>query len=192
VEQSRLRAALNGDRAARVELGRWISRELSAFFLVKKKYPKVVAYDLVQSTAVALVKKLDEAPDDPAKFQRWMIGFAKMQILSDAEKIRRERARIEILQRRRAQPSTSVGSLMFMQRVRSKQLELLDWAIAQLPKNLREAIEDYLDERERKSIAATRGIKVRSVDRAIWEAINALRNLVRLRRLTPPSTPASS
>ena len=175
MERSRLEAALNGDRAARVELGRFISRELFAFF-TKKKYPKVAAYELVQSTAEALAKKIDDAPHDPARFRRWMFGFAKMQMRAEREKARRERARIENLQRRRVQPATSIGSLMFLQRVRSKQWQLLDWAIEQLPPHLRDVIEDYLDERERKSIAATRGIKVRSVDRAIWQAIDALRD----------------
>lgn len=78
-----------------------------------------------------------------------------------------------------------MASLMFALRVRSKQSKILDWAIAQLPRAQRAAIEAERAGRDRKSFARDWGIAVRRVDWLIWKGTKVLRKLVRRFRVTP-------
>jgi RNA polymerase sigma factor (sigma-70 family) len=188
MERSRLQAALAGDAAARVELGHWIARELLAFF---RTFPENEIDDLVQDTAEDLIKKLDQAPDDPERFRRWMLGFAKIQARRFVPREQRERQRADELQRR-VSPRTPTAVHMFTERLRSNQRRLLAWAIERLPDNLRDALEHHLAGRDHESLARARGVTMGTARWLVWRATQALRELVQSIRLTRSSVRSST
>jgi hypothetical protein len=185
MQRSRLKAALAGDVDAQVELAHWMTYELLAFFRARK-LPSGELDDLVQATVAELVEKWNDAPDDPVRFRRWMVGFAKMQARRFVPREQRQRERAARL-RDRVSPRTSTAALMFEERLRSKQRKLLAWAIERLPDNLRDAIEDHLAGRGHKSLARARGVTMGTARWLVWRATEALRELVQSVRLTRPS-----
>jgi hypothetical protein len=192
MERSRLKVALAGDVDARVELAYWMTYELLAFFRARK-FPSGEIDDLVQNTIAELLEKETDAPDDPVRFRRWMLGFAKMQARRFVPREQRQRERAARL-RDHVSPRTSTATLMFRERLRSKQRKLLAWAIERLPDNLRDALEDHLAGRDRSSFARARGITMGTARWMIWSATKALRELVQSVRWTRPSarSPISS
>lgn len=73
MDREQLRAAKAGDPAAREAVGRYFARELRVLY--RSRVPRDVASVLLQRTALDIVEKFDEAPEEPAAFGRWVRGF---------------------------------------------------------------------------------------------------------------------
>ena len=183
-----LRAAKAGDTAALNSVWRWCATELRAFF--RARVSRENAAVLAQRTAIDLIKKFDQAPDDPAEFRGWVRGFGRKVEL----RWRRETARYaEVLADFEDQggspargPESELGA--------HEERELLRSAIEQLPSPYRSTLRMRNAQLDVRQIAAELGIAEGTVRWRLMVAHQKLVELIeeaRVTQATPPTKAAS-
>ncbi|WP_181197509.1 RNA polymerase sigma factor [Enhygromyxa salina] len=187
-----IHAARAGDPRAYKELGRWLNRELRAFF--SNNFSDTEIDDLVQQTCEDTLKKLDTfESSDANEFRKWVLKAASFEAKTKTRERHREWARRRALHARAVTPKLSPTSSLYEREWR----EAFARCLAQLPEHERQAVQHWLDGGDDAELAERAGISVKTVWTRRHRGRNRLGELLKLALRTPilqssPSSPSSS
>lgn len=185
MDQTLLEAAHRGDKRARdAVLGRWLIGELRALF---KDDRAGQIDDLVQASALEIVKQFASAPKHPDEFRTWALGRAGTRAWATKRDIRREQDRVQYRSppHTPAQMETPTASILRPLLEMGERQLVIDHAQTLEPM-YRDAILHVLDGGNAKSLAVSEGVPGRTARYRLRRAAKLVRRSIRVSRRTQP------
>ena len=183
MDRTLLQAALNGDLRARdAVLGRWLIDELSEFF---KGDRAGETDDLVQASALEIIRMFANAPADPAAFRTWVLGYAGTRAKATKRDSRREHARVQHRSPGHTPAESPTATILRPLLENGKRQLLIDHA-EQLQPIYRYAILHVLDGGDSKSLAESAGVARHTARRRLRKAAQLVSRSIKIKRRTDP------
>lgn len=176
-----LRQAKAGDSAALNSVWRWCVVELQALY--RSRVSRETAEVLVQRTAIDLVKKFDQAPNDPGEFRSWVRGFGRKVELRWRREVVRYGEILADFEDQGASPARSLESQFGVE----EENELMASAINKLRSPYRSTLRLHNEQLDAREIATKLGVAEGTVRWRLMVARQELERLIEAARVTRTS-----
>ena len=173
-----LRQAKAGDSAALNSVWCWCVAELQALY--RSRVSRETAEVLVQRSAIDLLKKIDQAPDDPGEFRSWLRGFGRKVELRWRREVARYGEILAEFEDQGATPARGLESQFGMEEERA----LMDSAIKKLRSPYRSTLRLHNKRLDAHEIATKLEIAEGTVRWRLMVARQELERLIGIARVT--------
>lgn len=178
-----VRAAILGDQPARDVVGRWLYREVRAYFAMRYRDADHLD-DVLQSAMVVIwANKYGKAPQHAAGLRAWSIGVMVMEVVATRRLGRRDRYRQEAIHADMPKPKRAVSPDSIVD------LETIAACVEELTTPHREAVIARVYEHTPRRVAAEQGVKPGTIRKRYSTAVDEIKRMLGLDTLPGQDAP---